>query len=223
MTIDTSNPTDLLRWWHQYQAHKLNQEAELIRNKLLQEMFAIRRRLELSCETQPNAQAFDCETHLAELKRLYALLESLGNRLESPYLQDSLPLALQHTVQPWQTQLPLSTDLPPRWELDPIEHTRLLILFVETLLQHLASATPLPHDCDLRLQHQAELKELTVRVRYETWLPPAWISQISSPLQPLLKTFQLLMQGDYDQDLHPRTLTWVLRWQTQSHPDSSSC
>ena len=216
MTLDFSNHTDLLRWWHQYQAQVLNHEADLIRNGVLQDVVAIRRSLELSCQTQTHAEEFGCETHLAELKRIYTLLESLCNRLEAPYLQDSLPLALQYTIQPWQEKIQFKPELPNHWEPEPVEYTRLLNLFADRLLALAATADIPVHHCHVALRHQAGIKELTFHVRYEESLPVSLTAKISRTLEPFLSTFQILTQGEYEQDLQPRSLIWALRWQTQS-------
>ena len=193
----------------------LNQEADLIRNGLLQEMFAIRRRLELSCQAQPNAKAFGCENRLAELKHISTLLESLSNRLESPFLQDSLPLALQHAMQPWREKIQLRTKLPHSWEPEPVEHTRLMIMLAENLLRQLATAAISPHHCDVTLQHQADIKILTFRALYRELPPPSLTAEASRSLKPILETFQIFTQGEYNQDFQPRSLTWMLRWKTQ--------
>ena len=216
MTIDISNQVELLRWWRQYQARMLNHEADLIRNGVLQDMLVIRRRLELSCHTQPNAKEFGCERHLVELKRIYTLLENLGNRLESPYLQDSLPLALQHAVQPWRQKIHLMAELPPTWDPEPVEQTRLLIGFVETLLLLLATVPIPPQQCDMTLRRQSGIKEFTFQIRYGESSLPSVAIEASRSLKPFLKTFQILTQGDYTQDLQPRSLTWILRWNTQA-------
>ena len=214
MTINISNYADLLRWWHQYQAQMLNHEADMIRNGVLQDMFAIRRRLELSCLTQPNAEEFGCEDHLAKLRRIYILLENLSDRLELPYLQESLPLALQHAVQPWRESVRLRARLPHTWEAEPVEHTRLLVMLAENLLQHLATAAISPRHCDITLQHQFGVKELTFHMLYRESPPASLTEQTAISMKPFLETFQILTQGDYSQDLQARSLTWALRWKT---------
>lgn len=211
MSTNLPDHTRLLRWWHQHQAQQLNHEADLIRNGLLQDMFALRRRLELSCQSQPNAEAFDCPAHLADLKRLYAKLEALSNRLGSPYLQESLPLALQYALQPWQARFPWQLNLPLAWGPEPVEHTRLLILLMETLL---ATLTPIavPSRAILILQTAAGIQELTLELIYDQGLPPALAPTSSTNLSPLLETFQLLTQGEYGQTATADTLSWTLRW-----------
>lgn len=215
MSTDASNHTDLLRWWHQYQARALNQEVDLVRNHVLQDMFAIRRRVELFCQTPPVGKEFSFETHLAELKNVHKLLENLCDRLESPYVEDSLPLALQHAAQFWQSHLALHLKLPQTWGLEPVEHTRLLVLFIENLWQQLATATPPPTHCEVVLGHGAEIRELTIEATYPDALAPTFLSQISRLLLPFLETFQVLTDGDFDQSLQPRKLVWKLRWHAQ--------
>ena len=214
LNIDTSNHADLLRWWHQYQARMLNQEADFIRNGLMQDIFAVRRQLELSCQARLEAEELGCQRHLAELKHIYTLLENLSNRLESPYLQNSLPLALQHAFQPWQEKIYLQANLPNTWEPEAVEHTRLLTLFTENLLQLLATTIPLPDRCEITLKRQDNVKELSFHPTYRKLPSPEVMTQISSSLQPFLTTFQLLTQGDYDETLPAHSLNWVLRWQT---------
>ena len=83
----------LLCQWQQNQAEWLDQEAETIRNGLLQDLFAVRRKLELL-----DGQATDC---LVDFEHLYHSLKHLADRLSSPYIHDSFPLAIQHTVSIW--------------------------------------------------------------------------------------------------------------------------
>ena len=215
MTIDPSNLVDLLCWWQQYQAKMLHREADLIRNDLLQDMFAIRRCLELSCQTQPNAKDFGCESRLAELKHISTLLENLSDRLEMPFLQDSLPLALQHAIQPRRQKIHLRAEFPPNWESEPVEQSRLLIMLADNLFQLLVTADPSPHHCDITLQHQVGIKEFTFQALYRESLAPSLTAEASKSLRPILETFQLFTQGEYTQDIQSRSLTWSLRWRTQ--------
>lgn len=210
MSTDSPDQVDLLRWWHQYQAQLLNQEADLIRNGVLQEMFAMRRQLETSRLSQ-----VDCP--LTEIKRMYALIETLSDRLDPPYLQDSIPLALQHAAEVWRTKLHLTLALPSIWESEPLEQSRLLILLTENLLQQIATADILPDSSKLTLQYQADIKELIFYAQYKKFLPSSLALKISQSLQPFLNTFQLFTHGDYNQDVQPQSLKWALRWESKAH------
>jgi hypothetical protein len=217
LEIDTENHTELLRWWHQYQAKMLNQETDLIRNGLLQEMFALRRRLEVAGEAQPDEAANPgCDVYLTELKRLYALLENLCDRLESPFVQDSLPWALQHAVQPWQAPLALKVMLPSTWEPEPVEQTRLLILLVQRWLQQLAEAPSLPEHCELKLEHTAPVKQLVLKVDYPQSVPSTFVVPLLGGLTPFIKTFQLFTQGEYHQEVHAHSLALILCWKPET-------
>ncbi|MEO0987343.1 MAG: hypothetical protein AAFY20_17585 [Cyanobacteria bacterium J06639_14] len=216
MTIDALDHVELFRWWHQYQAQMLNQEADLIRNTLLQGMFSIRRQLELACQTQPNAEAFGCESHLARLEELYMLLENLSNRLESTYLRDSLPLALQHVIEPWRERIHVKAVLPMSWEQEPVEHTRVLTSLAVHFLQQLVATTPQPQRCDISLKRLGDTKTLTFGSSYAELLSLSSVAKISQALIPFLETFRLLTQGTYDENSQPQSLTWVLRWTTQT-------
>ena len=200
---------ELLRWWHQHQTQRLNQVADRIRNGLLQELFAIRRQLEVSCATENNAAAFGCDLHLANLERIYNQLEHLSHDLNSPFL-DSLPLALQHAIQPWHQKLSLTTEFPSTWPPEPIEHVQLFITFVDTFLSQLTTK-PLPNHCGLELTQQTTAKEL---ICYATG--DNLSNCLTESLLPLLETFRLLTQGEYNQTVHPQLIRWELRWDTSS-------
>ena len=226
MSTHCPDASELLRWWHQYQAKKLNQTAEHIRNGLLQDLFAIRRQLEVACQTEENAAAFGCDRHLANLEDLYSQLENVSHDLNSPFL-DSLPLALQHAIMPWSGQLSLAAELPSDWSPEPAENVELLIAFVNSFFQQLASTTSASQTCGLKLAQQATAKELTCYATGEL----AWYAHHSSisakTLLPFLETFRLLTQGEYHQISSPQQIGWTLRWQSPcpsviNHPPTSS-
>ncbi|MDB9527458.1 hypothetical protein PN498_15775 [Oscillatoria sp. CS-180] len=208
---ERSHPTNLLRWWHQYQAQMLNQETDFIRNGLLQEIIALRRRLEIDCQAQSQSEV-DCEAHLAAINRFYALVEDFCDRLQSPYLQESLPLALQHVIQPWQDRLNLNLELPSVWSLEQVEHTRLLVLLVKTLLQQLLEAEELPQTLTLSLEEQGNVKCLTLSADYATLRPPSFWPSLRRSLSPFLQTFQLFTQGDCQEVVQPDSLSLKLSW-----------
>jgi len=214
LTLDRPNQTDLLRWWHQYQAQLLNQEADRIRNSFLQEMFAVRRRFELACQSPACDKPLDCVAHLADLKRLYTLLETLSDRLDSPYLQDSLPLAIQHAVEPWKSQVPLRLDLPGEWVADPVEHNRLLLLLIDALLQQLAIAHSPASRCDLQLHCEHGVKTLVIQVSDATQVAADTAQAIAHSLEPFLETFHLFTHGNIHHTVLPQSLCWQLSWQS---------
>jgi len=172
----------------------------------------VRRQMELSCSMQAGGEDTGCSQHLAELDSLYARLEHLSSSLHSPYLEESLPLALQHALQPWQGRLPLETQLPYLRDVEPIEHTRLLIALTQTLLKHLAAAAPPPQGCVIALTQQHQGKELRYHITYEATPSTVFAQELSTVLTPFLETFQIFTGGEYEQFSPPQTLGWVLSW-----------
>lgn len=213
MTIELSEP-ELLRWWHQYQAQLLNQTADRIRNGMLQEVFAARRQLELACQGASHGEVNCCQQQLAALERVHSLLENLSDRLDSPYLHDSLPLTLRHSAQSWQEKMPLTMELPAAWDPDPVEHTRLFMMLIEHLLERLAAEALRPSACLIGLRQQNHTKQLTCRVDYDDLLLPTTAGDLAATLAPFLQTFQLFTQGNYEHGVQPRSLSWVLSWPT---------
>ena len=222
-----SDPTELLRWWHQYQAQMLLHETDFLRNGVLQEIIAIRRRLEVSCPLRRTSNNPACEPHLADLSRLYSLLETFCDRLQSPFSQDSLPLALQHTLQPWQDRLPLQAQFPSTWQPEPLEQTQLLVLLMKALLPVLAETAPALQSITLSLSEANNLKTLVFNVQYLPALESALTTPIEQTAQPFLDTFCLFTNATSDVLFQTDGFFLKLRWQSPSaavsdHPHAGS-
>jgi hypothetical protein len=199
-----------LGWWHRHQTEWLNHEADAIRNGLLQDLFAMRRKLELLNE--------DCNACLADVEHLYAALENLGNRLSSPFIHESLPLAIQHVLSPWQGQLPIKVDLPAQWSVEPAEHIMLLLSVVDYLLNRLGKLTPSPQQITVSLAATAEEKQLLLHIEFDSAVPPALLEICDvDDWHYRLQMFQVLTHGTCHCQQVANTLTWQLCWQ----PDSS--
>lgn len=205
------NARPLLRWWYQQQTRLLIEEADTIRNGVLQDVFALRRRLELLC--QEGLGPGDCEPCLEDVERIYAALQGLSDRISSPYLEDSLPLAMQHFLQPWRSRLPLQVKLHNPWEPEPVELVALLLAFLNQVLQKVASGEEIPECCGIYLQKSDAGKALVLQLAYPAALPPALVAlDQSADMSPLLQTFHLLGEGSSQLAVSPQALTWELRW-----------
>ena len=198
MAIAVTDTTELLRWWHQHQAQMMRRETDFLRNGVLQEIIAIRRRLEATCPLNHGSGLSACEPQLADLSRLYSLLENFCDRLQSPFSLDSLPLALQHTVQPWQERLQLQTQLPPAWQTEPLELTQLLVLLFKALLPVLAENSPDAPTSALSLNEVADRKTLNLTVKYGTTITSTLQQSIEETMRPFLETFGLFAEATCD-------------------------
>lgn len=218
MATDISDPTELLRWWHQYQAHMLIQETDFVRNGILQEIIAIRRRLEMSCPLQLHANDAVCAPHLTDLTRLYSLLENFCDRLQSPFIADSLPLALQHAMRPWQGSLNLQSHLPPSWSPEPLEQAQLLIWLMKALLSLLAEFPCSPVTTTFTMSEADTLKTLVFQAQYAVPLDPTVSPQVESALQPFLNTFRLLTEARGEVVFQADGFSLKLGWPTPPSP-----
>ncbi len=235
LNSEADNCVALLRWWHQYQAQRMMQATDTIRNGLLQEMLGLRRRLELTY--QAREERSDCALNLADLKRLYGELEALCDRLDAPFGQDSLPLALQHLLHPWVQKGAVSMTLPTGWTPEPGEQTQLLILLVEQIVEvvfqgELVPPSP-PAIAQFHLQEQAGSKHLTIEVVSPsaiTLMLPSPENPTATPcaseslplLTPFLQTFCLFTQGAYALEQGAQSWKLTLHWQPLTHPVGDS-
>ncbi|MGG6238584.1 hypothetical protein ACQ4N7_08065 [Nodosilinea sp. AN01ver1] len=193
----------LLRWWYRYQAHWLNREADAIRNGLLQDLFAVRRQLELMLG----------DGGVATVEHLYQSLENLGNRLSSPYLHDSLPLAIQQSLLDWPLQVLVRAELPGQWPIEPVEHTMLLLSVLKYLGQTLAAQPNLPQICVVSLTDSLGRKRFTIYIGYETAVPTALLTlDTVEDWRAYLTTFDLLSQGQACSTHEATTLRWTFEW-----------
>lgn len=127
------------QWWQAQQTRQLHQQAESIRDGLLQQAFAFRRDLENE-PAAPNAARSDPEQTarwLARLQAFYQSLENLSNELSPPFVADSLPLALQFVVKDWMRSHPnltLNFNAPPDWPEQSPDQNQLILSVVTALL-----------------------------------------------------------------------------------------
>ncbi|MBD0269869.1 MAG: hypothetical protein ICV77_16440 [Cyanobacteria bacterium Co-bin8] len=208
-----SKAKSLLRWWYQYQTRLLIEEADSLRNGVLQDVFALRRHLELVNQPEIQDHGNSYESCLQEVEHIYKSLQALSDRISSPYLEESLPLALQHFLQPWRSGLDLQVELIGFWETEPIEHIAVLLALLNQVLQAVTSAQAAPHRLYVSLKHQAAAKAFTLQVNYPQNLPqPLAKLSKSEDMTSLLQTFQWLSNGTTQIDRQAHALTWVLTW-----------
>jgi hypothetical protein len=200
-----SHAEQLLRWWHQHQTDWLLHEADAIRNGLLQDLFVVRRKLEL-LEEDPQA----C---LADIDHLYEALETLGDRLSSPFVHDSLPLAMQQVLAAWQDRLPIQADLPTHWSVESAEDIRLVLSILDYLLTSLGQLPHPPRQFVVDLAESAEGKYLTLRIDFVDAVPLSLrVACEASDWTYRLSTFEVLTGGTTHYQPTANSLEWQLHW-----------
>lgn len=156
---------------------KLRHEAEAIRNGLLQESFVLRRSLEMSAH-QGKFSECGC---LERMEQLHGALKELSDRLSPPYIDESLPYAIQHLLKSWQGRYPslsIRSRLPDDWQNDPYEQRRAILMVLDELLQISLAELPSISAIDLCLEQQNQRASLKIDISYAN----------SSPLNPYSKS-----------------------------------
>lgn len=202
------------QWWHQHQTNRLHAQAESIRDDLLQQTFAFRRFLESSLDTQPQAE--QTEQWVKRCQTLYRSLEQLSDQLSPPFIGDSLPLALQFTVQTWQQSHPgigLRLNVPNDWPAPTTNHNPIILSMVNGLIEALFTNDQDSHyQLLMTLERQDNRCTLTleqIKSQVEDQMPPNNATEIDH----LKEIFRSLTAGSLE--VSPQTTGWKgqLCWQ----------
>lgn len=133
-----------MRWWEARRQARSHHQAEALRNGAVQDLFALRQRLELLLMTPDPTQdgPEQGKTMLTMLDNLSAQLERTGDSLSPPFSEDDLSLALRQAIaQQLQSYYPkvtldwnASRETVAALEVST-EQIRLLVAAVETVLE----------------------------------------------------------------------------------------
>ncbi|MGJ3248163.1 MAG: hypothetical protein ACFE0I_19025 [Elainellaceae cyanobacterium] len=198
------------QWWHQRQVDRLHDGAELIRDGLLQELFAMRRNLELACDEQKPIS----NEHLQQLEAFHRMLEQVSNELSPAYIRDSLPLALQYILQTWGDRHPdiqQSVQLPSSWMDDEDDVQRIVVTAFEELLNLLSPYLQPEAVLRIALVPSNHSATLTVQVEQRD------MQQVMSILDAeelvyLRQAFEMLTAGRWFQSVETSCIQWQWVW-----------
>jgi hypothetical protein len=199
-----------LQWWHSRQATQLYQEAESIRNGLLQESFTMRRSLELTL-AQPIDRSTAEQDCLRAIEQLHGALKDLSDRLSPPYVDDSLPLAIQAVVTRWKVQRPLvclQWKLPANWQPEPYDRSRLILAALDELLRLQLSETV--ERLVVQLQQGGGWSELRLEF---TPIAPSGCQE----LRYLRRAFRFLSFGACFCQRTDQATAWYFRWRSSAN------
>jgi len=203
-----------LQWWSCRQSIKLFQEAEKIRDGLLQESFAIRRSLEMLSVDNLELSFNKTQDCLKQIDQFHQSLVQLSDRLFPAYLQDSLPLAIHCLLEPWRTSHPhlyFHIDMPAYWRQESVGCSLTVVRALEELLRITLPEVLTPISIDISLEEQQNIGQLIVRITYPN--PYILISSSSLPeLKFLCKIFQILTSGKCFYRIKNLTVVWYFCW-----------
>ncbi|NEP63283.1 MAG: hypothetical protein F6K31_41330, partial [Symploca sp. SIO2G7] len=192
-------------WWHSQQQQQQQAQAEIVRDGLLQEAFALRRQLE-----QSDCPGGKSASYLKQVNRFYQSLESLSNQLSPPFVDDSLPLALQFLLKHrGQNDPSIGLDPDTDWSANIVNGNLTLLSIVTELLPLLAS-DPEPV-LKVRLWREADVNNLQITSDISNQQPQA--SPVKSvEMQYLQEIFHSLMSGTLNINQDDIKLTCQLSW-----------
>lgn|GEM_PF-2265483 len=223
-----------LQWWWKRQVTQAYENAENLRNYVLQESFALRRHLELIGVPEPSGSTIKLwQAHMPLLlesaNRLHREVQGLSDQLSSPFLEDSLLLAIRHVIAAWEKEYPkvnFSLNLPAQWEpeneiqqdiltkvLDECLHLCLTDLFLSEIVLSKIENDSERCDVAIALHSRKNWHYLTIQMTFPTGFT-ASIYQRRRSFHYLGKVFQTLMPGHYTLKLAPQTLSFMGQWKS---------
>ncbi|MEM8613713.1 MAG: hypothetical protein AAGF93_16940 [Cyanobacteria bacterium P01_H01_bin.105] len=201
------------QWWHRRQTDQLHQQAEAIRDDLLQQTFAFRRYLEDTLTTQPDSA--QTEQWLERFQAFYHSLERLSDQLSPPFVADSLPLALQFMVSTWQRSHPgliIQLSVPADWPEQSAENNPAILSIITGLIELLVPAGGCKHQLQLTLERQNNWCTLTFK-QVQTQTANSQPLTDTSEVDHLKEIFRSLTAGRLEVVVDDSELVGQLCWQ----------
>lgn len=188
-------------------------QAEQIREGALQELFALRRSLELAAAANHLPQEY--QNWLNTVEHLHHRLEHLSYALAFPYSEENLPLAIQYHMKDWQANHPgcsIQLDLPASGLTQSAEQNQMVIKVLDELLQ-LALPRPVSAFVQIVLRSKSAVSyELKIQILYDTESAMAKVCR-SSELQSLERSFEILALGHCVRQQEALRVCWCFNWQ----------
>jgi hypothetical protein len=222
-----------LQWWYRQHVLRLFDEAEAVRNGILQDAFTLRRTLELapapprrvSSEVSPSEPSpseppavllpgADKETLLTTLGELHDSLKRFSDFLSPPYLEDSFPLAIDHLFKSHHQQHPgivLELSIPDHWQPDSYEQSRIVWMAIDEFLRLTLTRLDSVRSISACLTQHAHTRELVVRIVASS-LNRQNIADALKELAYLSRSAQFLTAGTCTYRQDDEALIWSMCW-----------
>lgn len=207
-----------LQWWQRRQSRQLSNEAEKIRDNLLQESFTLRRSLEISLLNEDANLTKVNHELLKQMDKFYHYLQQLSDRLSPAYIEDSLPLAISYAVEYWKTYYPnikIKLNLSADWEQESLDRSLLILNILEELFRTTIAELSTEVSIVLNLEQQQNLCDLTLQIssHHTSALVSYWDRK---ELEYLSQTFEFLTDGQCSRWKEDFTVNWRFHWVRQS-------
>jgi hypothetical protein len=191
LLIDRHRTQQAMGWWQKQQVERLHQETEVMRDQVLQDLFSLRRHLELMT-ILPSASS-EAEQMVIVADRCHQTLAQLGDRLFSPYAIESLAIAIQELVAIWEKNYPQSTFsyTTVESEAQPTsQNYQFLLIWLDELCR---GCRPQQHPLTfaIKLKQEDSHHEIEIHLSQATEMEPA----IPTQLIYLCRIFRILQGG----------------------------
>lgn len=203
-----------LCWWSARQNQRYWDQSDQIINHLLQDLFIMRRELELNSTdkgNEPNPHAADW---VKRFEQVYHSLHALSDCLIPPYVEESLPLAIQALIKLRCLQCPnvnFGVDLPSHWHSNSTEQNRLILTLLDELLRITVLAVSAPLSLSIRGGTRQDAGELIVQITYPDWDSLSKTYR-SVEIEYWKQVFQFFVSGWCLVKNQELAVTWRLRW-----------
>lgn len=207
-----SNARRALQWWQQKQIDQLHDNAELIRDQILQDLFAIRRVLELAHDNQRPLPT----DSLHQLETLHYDLETISNQLSPTLSHGDVSLAIQQTLQQWHRQHPqiaLNHQISPNSGMPGFEAC-IAIMILQEWLSLVAPYLGESASIEVILATQTNQTLLTLRIDEPEQTQRDVIAHLPE-LTYLCQAFRLFTGISVIQTSQFERLQWQLAWPTE--------
>ncbi len=191
---------------------KHNAYAELLREQVLQNLFAIRRNLELNADSSVDSWG-DKAQWLGAVEQVIASLDRLTQSLYPAYIDDSLPLALQYQAEVWRQRMPqlqFSVSVPQQWGSNCPYYNWLILALLDEWLLALSAELDMTASVVIALAEETSTQRLDIGflAQHSARLAPA----PEIPVHHLITLFELLLAGQFITQTQGLQTTWQLCW-----------
>ncbi len=210
------------QWWEAKQRLRVNRQVERVRDGLMQDLFTIRRRIELL----DHQSDVDIHALLQQISTMHHDLEHLTEHLSPPYIEDSLPLAIQNLVEQQRQglSLPINLDLPANWLHSSATQNHTIVLMLDELI-YLTIQPKTTQSIHLALSTRTDQGIvqglLTMSVMYANRDVCTAVQQ-SQEVAYLCRAFQLLTSGRCTQTRQDAVGQWQFRWRSPIWDNTTS-
>ncbi len=189
----------VLQWHYTKQSDGLIIQSEAVREQFFQKAFALRRSIELCSVSAPEGLKTQLDHCLDLTKDFSTFLEQVSDELSVPFLNESLPLALQYLLKRWVSgisDIELTLELPSQWPLQGADKHRLVLWCVsECLLAWQAQLSQTsPKAIQLALYQTDCMAKLQLSFSGRVLQKPN-DTPVMSELKNIQQIFQLIMPG----------------------------